>query len=319
MSADCERSGLPSSGMTTKVPELTLLSLNLDWTASAAARSRQCGAVNEACRELGGEPALLALQETKPASVRRFVDGGWEVLAATKARPKGKLGVAVLGRGGVVAASEPIHLDPEWFLHGAVYPELAAWFAERAVAVDVRVGDQVLRFASLHATPGSSRGPGKRGVGGSRKPWFHRRIADWMATWARPYAFAIDANSPDTESLDSVKFFAESRCEAGEGDLLALRTAEGGGPRHAADDLLRVWLRSERGAEQLRKVTEQQVGPLWISHYTRGGKPKRFDHIWATSEIEPVDVRYWSPQLPALDEAVSDHAIVGVRARLDSP
>jgi hypothetical protein len=298
---------------------LNLLSLNLGWQTSRAGRDRQCAAVDQGLEELGGGPAVLALQETKPASVKRFETDGWDVLAHNHA-PRGRLGVAILGRD-VEADGEPLRQDADYFTVGEVYPDLAAWFAERAVAVAVQLNGVRFTYGSFHATPGSSDGPRKQGVGGARKPWFHRRVAEWVATWPRPYGFAIDANSPDEESLDAAKFFirAGTRCEAGEDDLLAVRGADPGRPLHDAEDLLRVWLRTDSGADRLAEIAAKGEGPLWISHYTRGGKPKRFDHIWATNEVDPKVVRYWSPTLPAAPDAISDHAVVAVNAVIRSP
>lgn len=291
---------------------LNLMSFNLCWTTSKDGRQGQAEAVSRAAAELGEGPILLALQEVKPASLERFKNAGWDVLASTRA-PKGRLGVAILSRG-VGQSGEALQLDREWFEAGEIYPELADWFVERSVAVDVMLGSMSLRFGSFHATPGSSNGPSGRGVGGARKPWFHRRIADWVATWPTPYAFAIDANSPHSETIDSVRYFVArgERCEAGEDDLLGIREL-GNAPRHDADDLLRTWLASAHGAARMAAMAPDTPGPLWISHYTRGGKAKRFDHLWATAELEPRIVRYWPIRNPLEKGSISDHALVGAR------
>src|SRR4051812_28461749 len=77
---------------------LILLSLNLGWTTSRTGRALQCERLQRAMDELGDCQAVLALQETRPGDIRRFEAAGWTVLADTP-RPRGRLGVAVLGRG----------------------------------------------------------------------------------------------------------------------------------------------------------------------------------------------------------------------------
>jgi hypothetical protein len=281
--------------------------MNLCWQTTATGRAAQPSALQAVVDELGGAPTVAALQEVSGGSLARFEAAGWNVLASTRA-PRGRLGVAVVGRD-VDAASEPHQQDAAWFTNSDVYPELAEWFVERSVAVDVAVNGSTFRYGSFHATPGSSKGPGKKGVGGRRKPWFHRRVAEWINTWPRPYAFAIDANSPKAETYDSVRYFLArgDRCEAGEDDLLGVRHL-GNPPLHAADDLLRTWL----SAQEPRLGD----GPLAISHYTRGGKAKRFDHIWATREFVPTAVRYVPIAFPAEKHAPSDHAIVATSVEL---
>lgn len=294
---------------------LNLMSFNLCWTTTGKGRLAQPPAVSAAVDELGGGPAVAALQEVSHAGLTGFKEAGWEVLAST--RPvTGRLGVAIVGRG-VEAASEPLTLDRSWFEVEEVYPELAQWFAERSVAVDLAIGGTTVRFGSFHATPGSSRGPKRMGVGGARKPWYHRRVADWVATWPRPYAFAIDANSPHSETADGVRYFLArgDRCEAGEDDLLGVR-AHGNPPRHDADDLLRTWMSSAHGRNGSPGMNVDPDGPLWVSHYTRGGKPKRFDHIWATPELEPRVVKYWPLSRQRERHSPSDHALVGARVAL---
>ena len=48
---------------------------------------------------------------------------------------------------------------------------------------------------------------------------------------------------------------------------------------------------------------------------SRLGNPRRFDAIWATPDVEVLDVRYLSEEIGRL----SDHAPVVAELRLDDP
>jgi hypothetical protein len=76
------------------------------------------------------------------------------------------LGVAILGRKGTSLVAHQ-QLPAQAFVNSDVYEELAAWFHQRHLVVDVSVpGGGMVRMMSAHATPATSRGPGnpKRGV-----------------------------------------------------------------------------------------------------------------------------------------------------------
>jgi hypothetical protein len=181
---------------------LRIASLNLDWKSTREHRKRQHKVLRS------GDFNLVLLQEARAEDIQALIASGdfdWSrhSLGAT-ARP-GVLGVAVLGRG--VVPRELHQLTQADFMAGnhELYDDLARWFHERHLAVDVDLADgRTLRVLSAHATPGTSRGPGqpKRGVG-TLKPWFHTRLADWIATWEPPFVFAIDANTPKSESLET--------------------------------------------------------------------------------------------------------------------
>lgn len=298
---------------------VSLFSLNVGWTTKSAGRRRQVQEIEAALEALGGGPALLALQEVYKADVERFEAAGWVRLVGTeRPKPPGQLGVAVMATADVVADDRPIRIEPGRFMRGEMYEALAEWYSARAVAVDVVVGSSPLRFGSFHATPGSSAGPKQGGVGGKRKPWFHRVVAEWIRDeWPEPWAFAIDANSPHSETLEDVRYFVQrgAKCDAGEDDLLGIASL-GYQPLHQGSDLLRTWLDSPKGVGRRAEITEQAEGPLWISHFTRGGKAKRFDHLWASPGVVPEEVTYSPISWPPTSDAISDHSLVAARLRL---
>jgi hypothetical protein len=183
-----------------------------------------------------------------------------------------------------------------------VYPELARWYHERHLAVDLGIGDGTeIRVGAFHATPATSRGPGQLGVRG-RKPWFHSRIADWVAAWRSPYLFGIDANTPKRDVLAwaETEFFWPSGRAGTPGETFLVGPP--GTVRHRARDLWREWLMSPAGASDLAQVPPE--GPLARSHRLRGGRWYRYDQVWATEDFEVIEMRY------DYDLACSDHALV---------
>jgi hypothetical protein len=254
---------------------------------------------------------LVAVQEATRAKVARIAETGgfdWLRCSLPESVRDARLGVAVLGRG----LPEPVGVDQlpaEAFVNDEVYPNLARWFHERHLAVDVPVGDdRILRVGSFHATPGTSSGPGspKLGVGAARKPWFHTILAEWVATWAGPYVFAIDANTPAVDSLDwEAGRFHVPAVNGGPGEDRLLGPP--GVAAHEARDLWRVWLGQPAGRDDLAAVPEG--GPLARSHHT-GNRWYRYDHIWASADVTPEQMAY------RYDAKVSDHALVTARLRI---
>jgi len=150
---------------------------------------------------------VLCLLEVDPADIERFAAAAgfswWRCSLGADGAGR-RLAVAVVGSSGVTPRGVD-QLSVEDFLedHDGVpmYPELARWYHERHLAVDLDIGDGTgIRVGAFHATPATSRGPGRLGVRG-RKPWFHTRIADCVATWRSPYLFGIDANTPKRDAL----------------------------------------------------------------------------------------------------------------------
>lgn len=284
--------------------ELRVASLNLCWQASDEMRARQ----REALR--AGQFDVVLLQEARKADLGALrPDFDWCCHSLGPQLHQKVLGVAILGRNGTKAVNQ-LQLAASDFANAEVYDDLARWFHERHLAVDVQTSDgRVVRMLTAHATPGTSKGPGspKRGVG-KRKPWFHTRLASWIAEWSAPVVFAIDANTPASDTLDwaTTRFHIPADAEGRPGEDLLL--GEPGRKLHHARDLWRAWLDSPEGAADRALVPA--LGPLARSHLT-GGNWYRYDHLYATEDVAPL----WMSYTP--DPTVSDHALVAATISID--
>lgn len=159
-----------------------------------------------------------------------------------------------------------------------VLPErLAARFSTRTLFAEVSGGERDFVAAALHATPGTGRVGGK--IVSEWKPFFHGAAAISLAELQAPFVFAIDANEPRSETLDSVTFhWADGR--PGSMKFAALL---GMSPLHRARDLQR---------ELMSRTATAPAAPgyLELTYTTSGGKGtigegRRFDSIWATPEF----------------------------------
>jgi Endonuclease/Exonuclease/phosphatase family len=244
----------------------------------------------------GHEPDVVLLQEMRP----RWL----EVVC----RAAGLSGVHSLdvspvlhawrGDGCGVAVRPPLQIERAWRLDpGAfepvtvasriaepvpvgfeVLPErLAARFSTRTLFAEVSGGERDFVAAALHATPGTGRVGGR--IVSEWKPFFHGAAAISLAELGAPFVFAIDANEPRSETLDSVTFhWADGR--PGSMKFAALL---GMSPLHRARDLQRE-LMFRTGA------APAAPGYLELTYTTSGGKStigegRRFDSIWATPEF----------------------------------
>jgi endonuclease/exonuclease/phosphatase family metal-dependent hydrolase len=277
--------------------ELNVASLNLCWQASDVHRARQ----REVIR--AGNYDVVLLQEARKVDLRAIQeDFDWCCHSLSPEVHHTVLGTAILGRNGTTPIAQH-QLPREAFANTEVYDDLARWFHERHIAVDVQVADgPTVRMLSAHATPGTSDGPGspKRGVG-HLKPWFHTQLALWIREWPSPFLFAIDANTPAVDTLDwaTTRFHIPADGEGRPGEDLLLGPP--GRRLHQARDLWRVWLDRPEGAPDREDVPAE--GPLARSHLT-GGSWYRYDHLYATEDIAPKAMRYtWDP-------SVSDHSLV---------
>jgi hypothetical protein len=286
------------------VTEIKVASLNLCWSADAKMRARQRDVL------MAGDFDVAMLQEvrSKDLSLLRS-EFDWTCHSLDAQASFRDLGVAILGRKGTSLVAHQ-QLPAQAFVNSDVYEELAAWFHQRHLVVDVSVpGGGMVRMMSAHATPATSRGPGnpKRGVG-ARKPWFHTTLALWICQWNLPYLFAIDANTPRTDTADwaTTQFWWPSDGKGGPGEDVLL------GPPdrrlHSARDLWHDWLHLPQGALDRQRVPDD--GPLARSHST-GGNWRRYDHLYATKDITPLSMSY------AWDPTVSDHSLVSVVVSLD--
>jgi hypothetical protein len=290
--------------------ELRVGMLNVCWMATESQRLRQVDSLASSNLD------LLCLLEVRAGNVPKVATATgfmWSECSVVPNVAGTHLGVAVLGKGPVrVRAVHQLPADDFLNEEVGVGPELARRFHERHLAVDVGVGpDTVLRVGVFHATPGSTKNP-DGGLVRTRKPWFHTRIAEWVATWEPPYLFAVDANTPKVDVADwsmTRVWWPRARTGlAGEDSLV-------GAPDevlHKARDLWRDWLASPAGAADLARVPK--AGPLARSYSTKKGVGSwyRYDQVWATDDVAVADMSY------DYELARSDHALVTATVEIPS-
>lgn len=195
--------------------------------------------------------------------------------------------------GCAIAVRAPVEVIREWRPEASVfYPEevrralgqdeddeliemperLADRYSGRAMFAEVALDGQHFVVASLHGTPGTGE-IGKRRVG-KRKTFYPGGIATELAKLELPFIFAIDANEPKRENEEKIQWHWDghhaTRIEA----LLDPELA-----RHRGQDLQRLWL-------QQTEAEPENPEYLALTYTTRGGAPRRFDHMWATPEFE---------------------------------
>lgn len=223
--------------------------------------------------------------------------------------------------GCAIAVRSPIELGKRWrippesFMPQAVQREfsedpsddfepmperLAYRYSGRSLLAEIALDGETVVVGSFHATPGTGE------VGGVKvhgwKPFFHGAVAVELAGIERPFVFAIDANEPLSETVDSITFHWEddrSRVEK----LQALLGLE---PRHRGRDLFREWLTMRRGDPASADV-------LLATYAPSSAFQRRFDSMWATPDFDLLDFA------THLDEVVSvggDHAMLVAVLRL---
>jgi hypothetical protein len=146
-------------------------------------------------------------------------------------------------------------------------------YSGRTLLAQLRADERVFVAGSFHATPGTGR------IGGVEvrewKPFFHGAVAIHLARLELSFVFAIDANEPRTESLDSVGFhWAEGR--SGVAKLQALLGLD---PLHAGRDLFREWFRIHDDEPVSKDLLAATYAPS--EEFQR-----RFDSMWATPDFE---------------------------------
>jgi hypothetical protein len=127
------------------------------------------------------------------------------------------------------------------------------------------------------------------------KPFFHGGVAAALAALTLPFVFAIDANEPRAETLDTITFHRRP----GTGKLAALLGLR---PVHRARDLLREHL-------QTQGLAPAADSYLALTYTTLGGGPagrRRFDSMWATPEfaLRAFSTRYDDPLAAGTDHAM---------------
>jgi hypothetical protein len=90
--------------------------------------------------------------------------------------------------------------------------ELLVRFRARSLIARIVDGPREFAAGSFHATPGMGRygpKPGRRV--GDWKPFFHGGVAATLTGLTWPFVFAIDANEPRAETLNSITFHRDGR------------------------------------------------------------------------------------------------------------
>jgi hypothetical protein len=200
-------------------------------------------------------------------------------------------------------------IAPELFqpdsVQGAIYEEppidfqrmperLTHRYSGRSILAELEVDGARFVAGSFHATPGTGK------VGdvevGEWKPFFHGAVAIELAALELPFVFAMDANEPLSETVDSVRFHWDD-ARSGVKKLQALL---GTTPLHRGRDLFRDWL-ATTGA----KPASSDV--LFATYAPTAEFQRRFDSMWATPELELAE---FSSDLHAVIAAGGDHALL---------
>ncbi len=210
----------------------------------------------------------------------------WGALSTDLCHPRGsehRLGCAVLGAPSTALLAADV-------LNSARFdvPEpVRLGFLRRTVVTWVAIA------GGRSLTAGSFQGRyGANPRANARAHAFHAGVAGWLAGASRPAVFGMDVQASAADR-------PEGETSPGMDPLLGPEASRG-----FRDVLLRHLARHPAELERVR--TERPEGPLAVSHRVRA-RPVRSDHIWATGDLEVLDVRYF------YDEAVaagSEHALV---------
>ncbi len=214
----------------------------------------------------------------------------WGALSTDLCSPRGsehRLGCAVLGAP-TTALLDAHVLDRVPF---AVSEPARIGFLWRTVATRVALS------TGMSLTAGSFQARRATGSQASHlQRAFHTGLAGWLADVPGPTVFGMSAGGPAVDVPD----LRRSPITLEDADPLL-----GPDAGHELDDVLRRYLHHH--PEELERIRQTRPdGPLAISHQV-AAQPVRHDHLWATRDLEVLDVRY------LYDEAVaagSDHALV---------
>lgn len=212
----------------------------------------------------------------------------WGALSTDLCRPKGgehRLGCAVLGAPTTALLRSGL-LDAERF---DVDEPVQHVLLRRSVLAQAAIpGGSSITACSLQGRQA------KRGPAVAYRRAFHAGIAGWLADVSGSALLGMDAQAPEVDLPDPGRL-----PDLGDDPLL------GPDARHGLDDVFHRHLHGK--VDELERIRAARPGgPLAVSHLVRA-QPVRYDHIWATRDLEVVDVRY------LYDEAVaagSDHALV---------
>jgi hypothetical protein len=178
--------------------------------------------------------------------------------------------------------------------------ELIGRYRARSLLAELLAGDRTFVAGSFHATPGTGRFGPKPGVRVGRfKPYFHAAAAAALSRLDAPFVFAIDANEPRSETLETVTFHRNGGRlgDAQVGVLMGLA------PVHRGRDLLRAHMTAMKG-------TPASANVLAVTYRTHNGGDagrRRFDSIWASPDFALAGFEtHYEPAL----SAGTDHALL---------
>ncbi|HSV64629.1 MAG TPA: hypothetical protein VLJ59_01815 [Mycobacteriales bacterium] len=220
----------------------------------------------------------------------------WGALSTDLCRPRGdehRLGCAVLGAPGTVVLGSQV-LDRAPF---GVSEPVRAGFLWRTVAARVALSD------GAQLTVGSFQTRRASTVASDLQRAFHAGITGWASGVSGPLVVGLDAGAPAVDHPDARQVRPWlSASSAGPGGDDPLLGPHGG---HRLYDVLRGYL--DRRPEELARIrAERPAGPLAVSRRV-AGQPVRYDHLFASPELEVVDVQYRYDDAAA---AGSDHALI---------
>lgn len=171
---------------------------------------------------------------------------------------------------------------------------LADRYSGRSVLAEIALDGEPVVVGSFHGTPGTGK------VGGVKvhewKPFFPGAVAVELAGLKSPFVIGIDANEPESETLDSITF----HWAAGRSGVKKAEALLGLDPMHRGRDLFREWLTTSEGQPASAKV-------LLATHAPSPDVQRRFDSIWATPEFGLVE---FETHLDEVVAAGGDHAML---------
>lgn len=240
--------------------------------------------------------ALLPHPLTHPRIHRQSRMFSWGALSTDLGNPRGsehRLGCAVLGAPTTALLGAQV-LDRVPF---AVPEPVRLGFLWRTVAARVALSTgMMMTVGSFHAR----RATGTQAIQLQRA--FHAGVAGWLADLPGPVVFGMSAGAPAVDMPDVPGSTSWSVAPEGANGADPLLGPDAG---HELDDVLRRYL--QHHPEELEQIRAARPGgPLAVSHHV-SAQPVRHDHLWATRDLEVLDVQY------LYDEAVaagSDHALV---------
>ncbi len=174
-------------------------------------------------------------------------------------------------------------------------PERLAYRSSgRSILAEIVADDETVVVGSFHATPGSGSVGGMQV--GEWKPFFHGAVAVELAALERPFVFAIDANEPFSETVDSIVF----HWEEGRSGVAKIQALLGREPIHRGRDLFREWLATTGGEPVSPDLLQATYAPSPTFQ-------RRFDSIWATPEFS---LTQFATHFDEVVAAGGDHAML---------